>query len=627
LSIKLNLKIKEEFFLIIFFVAGMLFYLNIDKVPLTHPGNIKAADPFYHVVTTENLIDTRQWNYYDYYIALGQENVLNNQPPLFYTNSAILTFFSSVPAWVTLYFLVCLSQAFFIFLVYLITYEIFENKRIALIASGLTILPIPVSAWLYGLYIGFWLQVPSYFLVVAFYWLSIKYIKSHKNWILIFLGLIISGIMFVHTSDLTIILFAFVLDLLVIFFEFIKKKNIYATIKQLFFFGFLPFISLLILLPRILYVWSDIGGQHFTLGYYGFGRDIFPKAQYGGFVWPEFSFVPMIERVLFILGMILLGIVFILFILSYFSEKIGLPYLKVKASKKPSISIFLKKDKNLFQSISVGFIIISFYFAMVYLSPVIFSSPYYLGGRARALQPVFIYPVLGFIIYLLLYFAKIIVSLSYISSEDSKNSKGKNTDNKEKELAVLNKTLNVSEIFVILLIVLVIIFSHLSTYKMLSSQMSYEHIPLTKWYAYKWLQENTDKKAVVLFFDGTSQSEQIYTKRITSVLLIEDIQKLLNEYVATNVTPTKFQLGGWGGDTIRGSRIYEKSFLKYEKYSEPNTNVTLSDVDYMFFWDYNPQIAEVNHFFASEYINKYGFVLAYNQNGYIIIKNGNKNWE
>ena len=75
----------------------------------------------------------------------------------------------------------------------------------------------------------------------------------------------------------------------------------------------------------------------------------------------------------------------------------------------------------------------------------------------------------------------------------------------------------------------------------------------------------------------------------------------------------------------------KKSFIESKKPIqiplELNNNITLSDVDYMFFWDYNPQITEVNHFFASEYINKYGFVLAYNQNGYIIIKNGNKNGE
>ena len=115
-------KIKKfldyKYIILFLFIITTILYLNINGLPLTHPGNIKAADPFTHAVLSEQIIDSQQWNYYTGLYGLNREKEVNPQPPLYYTNAAILTIFSNVPAWITIFFLVCISQAFFVIIVY-----------------------------------------------------------------------------------------------------------------------------------------------------------------------------------------------------------------------------------------------------------------------------------------------------------------------------------------------------------------------------------------------------------------------------------------------------------------------------------------------------------------------------
>jgi Gpi18-like mannosyltransferase len=197
--------IKKHVFLyvcFIFFILGVFFYLYLNKMPVTHPGNLKSSDSFYHIMMIEGILDTGRWNYYDNHIALGQEKALNSQPPLFYINSAILTLFSSVPAWATFYFLICISQGLFILLTYLITKELFDEEKTAILATSLSVLPFPVSVWLYTTYIGIWIQLAGYLFVMAFFWLFLKFMKKKHDWLLIFMGLCLSSITLLHPQDL-----------------------------------------------------------------------------------------------------------------------------------------------------------------------------------------------------------------------------------------------------------------------------------------------------------------------------------------------------------------------------------------------------------------------------------------
>jgi hypothetical protein len=583
--------IKIEHIVILFFMAAMILYLRIDGLPITHPGNIKAADGTYHVQITERILDTKQWNYNDLYVTLGQEKAPSFSPPLLYINSAILSTFSGVPSWVSVYFLVCLSQAFFIIAVFLITTELFENKLIGLIASGLSILPMPVFVWLYGLSIGFWIQVVSYFFVLAFLWLFLKYLKTNKTIFLFFLGIIFSAVILLHPVDPGVTIAAIIILGLKIFSE-IKNPRVF--LRKVMAFSVMPLPVILALLPKIFFIWMPAGAGQMALGFYGLPRDLYKKDDPFFMVAPYFSVLPLWVLIFFILG---------------FAGFIGLIILNLKGYGFPSFNI---ENKNLklkmsktkkFPLASLSWAVFTLsYFFILYISPSFLKDPYYLSARTRALQPFIIFPMVAFFIYGLVMAIKNIFMV--VSSG---------------ELRGFAKT-KMFELTVCVFLIVLVTFASAGQYNDLVSKMQYEHVSLDEWNAYLWVQQNTPIDARIMFFGGDFQSEAINIKRIVWLFTMDDLQRAINDYIQTNQTPLIFH-GGFDAVTLRGPDKYEVSYWDYRDYDNENSTGNILDFDYVFFQDLNAQIAQVNRFFASKYIEDYNFRLVYDKNGYFILKN------
>jgi hypothetical protein len=585
-DMKLRLREKHvEILIILLFALASLFYINIDKVPLSHPGNIKAADPFYHALIAEGIVETGQWNYYDVVFSTGQEKAANAQPPLYYMSSAILSVFSGVPVWSTLYILVCMAQAFLVLLIYLITFEIFGKRSLSLIAAGLIVLPIPVRIWLYGMYIGLWIQVAGYFFMLAFAWLYIRYIRKQENWILFFMGLCISSLMLLHPQDLGFLILPVAVLWLYLLYR--EKMNLRMLVPMGLIFGLIPLITFFTLLPRFLFVWGAQGGGQYNLGYYGF-RNLFPREYSGGMVFPDMFFLPSVFIWLFIGGLILVLVILILGL----KKPYGLPY--VKPGK--TTTLVLPRDNSIRKMLLVLIVMTAYYFAVVYLSEVFVEGPYYFA-RARSLQAFIIMPYIA----LSAYFA--IQLVVYALSQANRNIS---------RLGV--------EMAIGMLVVIGGIAYALPQYNALEEQMRYEHIPLWKWEAYSWIHDNTDKTETVLFFGSVFQQEFIYSKRINALFEMHEMQRLVNEYIETGVTPTDFNVQ-YGGATVRAILKYEKSFWEYGDFKEPQSDGSIYDFDYVIFKDISPEVAQVNRLFAQSYIDDHGFRLVYNRNGVIIIKN------
>ena len=355
---KLKIKFKIEYVPIVFFILATLLYLNIDKTPLSHPGNLKAADAFYHSLMVEGIIDTHQWNYFDNYVSLGQKNAVNVQPPLYYISAAILTLFSNAPPWITIYLLVCISQAFFLFLTYLIAKEVFEDEKIGILAGSFAILPLVVKAWLYSLYIGIWLQIASFFFLLTFLWLFIRYFKKKENWTLIFMGVCISSVLLTHPMDLFFLFFPSIL----VGIDLIKnmKKNFSVFVKKSLIFGSIPLISIISMLPRILFQWSSQGGDQFKFGLYSPNIIYTSRSYLQGLPFPDIFYMNWIILGIFILGFI-------------------------------QLSLNWKKYK-------IWILATLYYFGIIYSSLFLVKSPHYFG-RARYLTPYFIYPTVGYLLF------------------------------------------------------------------------------------------------------------------------------------------------------------------------------------------------------------------------------------
>jgi len=541
----LSKKFKLEYIVLMFFALAMVFYLNIDKLPLTHPGNLKAADAFYHALMVEGIVDTEHWNYFDSYISMGQEKALNSQPPLYYINSAILTLFSGVPAWATFYFLICISQAFFVILVYLITKEVFENEKIAILAGSLSILPMPVNVWLYTLYIGIWIQVAGYLFLLTFLWLFIKYMKKQESWTLVFMSLCLSSILLLHPQDLGILF----IPCVIVGYKIITKnlKDIKKLIKESLMIGLIPLLGIITLLPRFLFLWGAQGGSQYSFGFFGLRNLWFTREYMGGIVFPDLFFIPMILLVIFVIGLVQLII----------------------NNKKYRIWI----------------ITTIYFFLVTYLLQIIVQEPHYFS-RVRALTPFILYPTIAYAVY---YF-------------------------------ILRKLKNnlVPTLILFLAVILIALPQHIS----LTKQMQGEHISNQEWIAYNWIHDNADKSEKVLFFGSVFQSEFMYSKRITAIITMQEMQRLYNQYIQTNQTPLEFN-GDWAGNTLRATRRYEKSWWNYKEYGEPDNELSILDFDYIMFQNIAQEITQVNYLIANSYITNYNFKLVYDKEGYIIIKNEN----
>lgn len=545
----LKFKFKIEYIPIILFVLATVLYLNIDKTPLDYPSNLKAADAFYHSAMVESILDTKQWNYFDTYISLGQEKALNVQPPLYYINAAVLTLFSNVPAWITIYLLFCISQALFSFVTFLIAKEVFEDDKIGILAASLAILPITVRAWLYSLYIGIWVQIASFLFLLTFLWLFIRYFKRKENWTLIFISICISSVLLTHPMDLFFLIFPTIL----IGIDLLKniKKDFSGFVKKGFMFTLIPFVSVLSMLPRILFQWSSQGGDQFKLGFYTPNLIYVSRNYIRGLPFPDLFYIHWIILIIFALGLIQL-------ILNWKKYKIWI-------------------------------LAMLYYFVIIYSSVFLVKDPHYFG-RARYLTPYFIYPAVGYIVYYMI----------------------------KKILAQIN--LKIKEIYVILVIVLIFIGIGIPGYADVVNSMEYEHMTKDKWTAFEWIQANTAKDAKLLFFYGVSETEYMYTKRISALFGIDELNKIITLAAEKNITSTNFT-GAWGSDTLRATRRYEISMFEYGDYPEPSRSINLYDFDYIVFYNINDQFKNINYYFASQYITYHGFTPVYDRNNIFILKN------
>jgi hypothetical protein len=351
----MNIKIKHTFLILLILIIGVYVRLNLNELPITHPGNIKAADPFYHAIITEIIIDTHQWKYYPEYISFGVEKQINQQPPLLYINAAILSLLSNIPAWATIYFIVALVAGLRILFLYLLTLEITKNKKIATLSAIFYILPQKIDAWFYEIYIGLWIQVFSLSFLIAFAWLFFRYLNKKENWTLITLSLCITAVLLSHPQDL---IFLIIPVLYLTYHLLIKEKtDIKKKIKKAAYFIFIPLINLIALSPWMLYVWKK-GGYNVT-----WNPNPFPKEYLGGLTTPGLSFIPIALLILAILGALIVIIKW-----KHYKKLIGMTLL---------------------------------FFGITYLLPHFLVSPHYIG-RARTILPIFIAPYLAIATYLII---------------------------------------------------------------------------------------------------------------------------------------------------------------------------------------------------------------------------------
>jgi hypothetical protein len=366
------MEFKAEYVVLPIIIVAAFLYMGLDGLPLTHPGNIKAADPFYHALAVENIIDTHQWKYYPAWVAFGDTKAMNVQPPLLYTQAAILTTFTGLPSWTTIYFIVCLFAAFGIGIVFFIIERGFKSELVATLAVITLVLPLGLQAWFYSIYIGLWIQVVAYFFVVAFVWMCVSFLRDGHRWQLWVANACVVAIIITHPQDLIPIFPLWAVMAWKVWKKTSTLKERIASFTALASFSAILFV---LLLPHFIWVWGD-ASQSMVPGIYSPNPTYYDTSYTGGLTLPALYFFPwwvLIPSAISIIAM-------------------GIQWRKFKGA--------------------LG--VISLYMFVIYATPFIFKDPYYLL-RMRALQPYVMMPLVALVVVSLLSMVRLQQSLKYVS--------------------------------------------------------------------------------------------------------------------------------------------------------------------------------------------------------------------
>lgn len=544
---------KFEIAVVLLFIFAWTLRVNVDGLFLSHPGNIKAADPMYHSLAAQVIVDEGVYGNLPYYLAQGWENMIDPNPPLNYIITAWLTKISGLPVWNVMYLLITLFEAFGVILLFLLANRIFHSKEVGLIAAAAYVIPFGLSEWWYGMYIGLWNNVGGFFFFFASLWLAYEYWKSPSRWKIFALSLTVTGTWLIHVAELFMTaFFAGIVALRLLFYVKTWKEKIIQALL----FGVIPLISFILFYPRF----NELSGFLTAGAAEGSG---------GGFIgwfWPQLSGLP------------------------FYSSLGDFPWWLLIIAGFGVAQVLLNWKKY------IPFIIGETYlFIHLFVLPW-FLSAYYFFVRQRMALPFILAPLVAYGAY---YF--IIKPLSNLTK--------------------------VREIVYVTIMIVFLIAMAWPQYLAVTPLKHNQHLPIEKYNALLWLQDNTDPKAEVFFLTGYYQMSDSYAKRIAFDLDLPDFVGVLNEFAQSNGTilKTEFNRVGSAGNTeMHMLALDEGNFFNYGLGSKRSGTQNITDFDYIIMADFQlgdtPVVQAYNQIMANHLIEQYSYRLAYNQDGIRILE-------
>lgn len=260
---------KYQIAAFVLFLLAWSLRANIDGLPLEYPGTIKAADPMYHALAAQTIVDDEGYGRLAPYFAQGYENMIDPSPPLNYLASASIVKLTGLPSWVVMYLLVTFFEAAGVLVLFWLCSKLFESELIGLVAGGLYLVPFGLQHWWYGMYIGLWNNVGGFFFFYASLLLAYEYWKNPSRWAAFALSLTVAGTWLVHVAELFITAFAvgFVGLRLLWKVRPFKEQVVHAALM-----GVVPVLSVVLFWPRYQelsdFLTAGSGGTGSFIGWY-----------------------------------------------------------------------------------------------------------------------------------------------------------------------------------------------------------------------------------------------------------------------------------------------------------------------------------------------------------------------
>ncbi|MFH1376312.1 MAG: hypothetical protein ABIH25_01625 [Candidatus Woesearchaeota archaeon] len=241
------------FLILILFLTGLFFRVSLDGLPENHPGNLKAANAFYHTIAADHIAETGKIFNHPWWDAEGHDDIISTVSQHEAVLIAPLIKLTGIPDWNAAYLIVCILSALAIPLMYMLTRKLFNSHLIGIIAAGVLVLPLDLSNWLYYQYIGIWLQSSvTPFMLLSFI-LIIDILKKPETWKILALGINIAAVFLMFPP---VLIFLFPLLLIVLWKLAFKEKK---KAKRLAAYIIIPLIAIIIFMPSLLV--GDIGAR------------------------------------------------------------------------------------------------------------------------------------------------------------------------------------------------------------------------------------------------------------------------------------------------------------------------------------------------------------------------------
>jgi len=251
---------KIELLVLLLFLIGWGVRIQVDGLFMNNPGNIKAADPFWHVLEAQWIVDSESYGLIPPYDAEGHKDIVNMYPPLNYLATASISKVSGIPVWNIMYLLVTLFDALGIILLYILTTRIFNSKLTGVIAAAIYVFPLPLDKWWYNMSIGIWNNILGLGFFFAAMWLAYEYFREPKRWKIFSFAVMLTGAWLAHLAELFLIgFFAAVIGIHILW----KTKPWKEKVIQAALLGILPFTCIILFWPRYK-IWSGFATMGFS---------------------------------------------------------------------------------------------------------------------------------------------------------------------------------------------------------------------------------------------------------------------------------------------------------------------------------------------------------------------------
>ena len=272
---KLNGKKIAILIILVLFLAGLFFRVQLDGLNPTHPGNLKAANAFYHVIAADHVANTGEIFGNPSWDAEGHNDVTSIVAQHQAVMIAPLIKLTGIEEWNLSYLIVVILSALAIPITYMLTRRLFKSEITSIIAAGLIVIPIQITNWLYYLYIGIWLQSS----VTPFLLLSIVFIidlfKELKLWKIVALSITTTATFLMFPP---VMIFFFPLLLVILWKILTEKIENKEKIKKFIGYAIIPIISLIIFMPILMF--GDLGSASQDEKLFEFGPPNYESAPF-----------------------------------------------------------------------------------------------------------------------------------------------------------------------------------------------------------------------------------------------------------------------------------------------------------------------------------------------------------